>query len=381
MTATVEDGPRVLTRFELNPDTLGYIERFANLMATAGVTVPEPYRGKPGNCAAVTIQALQWGMNPFAVAAKTHFVNNQIGYEAQLIIAAVNTSGLLTGRIDWEWFGDWDHIIGRFVERESKTKKNEHGDPVRYRVPAWNIEDEEGLGVRCFATLRGESKPRVLEIFMKQARVRNSTLWADDPKQQIAYLAGKRWSRLHTSEVVFGVRTPDELEVVGGSERNMGPVDEVRHDEAPGTATRTESVKQRMRRNQREAPPTLDDVLRQIGEAQNADELGAAGELATRLRTPAEKDIARTAYSDKLQASRTVERAGRTGEPREGDTSAAGVTQAELTFAHVMDSLEKADTFELLDVAADLIRNVANDGQREELEEYYLAKRGKLDAA
>ncbi|OLL27444.1 hypothetical protein BTH42_31860 [Burkholderia sp. SRS-W-2-2016] len=371
MIETLEEEPRALKRFELTADTLGYIERFANLMATAGVTVPEPYRGKPGNCAAVTIQALQWGMNPFAVAAKTHFVNNQIGYEAQLIIAAVNTSGLLTDRLNWEWFGGWEKIVGQFAERESKTKKNEHGEPVRYRVPAWNIEDEEGLGVRCFATLKGEREPRVLTIMMKQARVRNSTLWADDPKQQIAYLSGKRWSRLHTSEVVFGVRTPDELEVVGSGVRDMGPVEEVRRESVAPESSRTDSVKQRMKKNTppRDAAPTLDDVLRLIADANSAEELTAAGEQATRLRSDREKEIARTAYADKIAAARAASQASRK------ETDAEPVA---LTFAQVMDGLEKAVAIEALDLAGDLIRNVPDEGQREELEEFYVTKRHKM---
>ncbi|WP_434110450.1 recombinase RecT [Paraburkholderia caffeinilytica] len=359
------------TRFELNADTLGYVERFAMLMSTAGITVPEPYRNNPGNCAAVTLQALTWNMNPFAVAAKTHFVNNQIGYEAQLVIAAVNTSGLLADRINWEWFGPWEKIVGQFAERESKTKKNEHGEPVRYRVPAWNIEDEDRLGVRCFATLRGERGPRVLTILMKQARVRNSTLWADDPKQQIAYLSGKRWSRLHASEVVFGVRTPDELEVIDGGVHDMGIAEEVRPD-PPRESSRTNSVKQRMSRNAppHETVPTLDEVLKRIAEARSAGELTAAGELAMKLRTGQEKEIARTAYSDRLAAARAASQAGRK------------VTDAEpiaMTFAQVMDGLEKADATGLLDVAANLIRSVPDEGQREELEEFYVTKRHRME--
>ncbi|MGF6636786.1 RecT family recombinase [Paraburkholderia sp. MM6662-R1] len=384
MIATVEEEPRTLKRFELNPDMLGYIERFSNLMATAGVTVPEPYRGKPGNCAAVTIQALQWGMNPFAVAAKTHFVNNQIGYEAQLIIAAVNTSGLLVDRINWDWFGDWEKIVGQFVERESKTKKNEHGEPVRYRVPAWNIEDEAGVGVRCFATLRGEREPRVLTILMKQARVRNSTLWADDPKQQIAYLSGKRWSRLHASEIVFGVRTPDELDVIDNGMRDMGPAEEVRRESAAHGSSRTSSVKERMKKNAttRNGAPTLDEVLKAIAEATNSGEMTAAGELATKLRTDQEKEIARTAYSDKLNA----ERAAAHAQPAQDDPADAGSKRdrggevAAMTFAQVMEALEQAETLDALDVAADLIRTVPDEGQREELEEFYLAKRHRMES-
>lgn len=35
------------------------------------------------------MQAVQWGMNPFAVAQKTHFVSGKIGYEAQLVNAVI----------------------------------------------------------------------------------------------------------------------------------------------------------------------------------------------------------------------------------------------------------------------------------------------------
>ena len=60
-------------------------------------------------------------------------------------------------------------------------------------------------------TLKGEDSPRNLELLLTQAQVRNSTLWASDPKQQLAYLAIKRWSRLYCPDVIMGVYTPDEL--------------------------------------------------------------------------------------------------------------------------------------------------------------------------
>jgi hypothetical protein len=367
MNNTIEEHPRMLTPFVLTADTLGLVERFSNLMATAGLTVPEPYRGKPGNCAAVTIQALTWGMNPFAVAAKTHFVNGQIGYEAQVVIAAINTSGLLVDRLNWEWFGPWERIIGNFVERESKTKKDDGGNAQIYRVPAWSLEDEEGIGVRCFATLRGERDPRVLTILMKQARVRNSTLWADDPKQQIAYLSGKRWGRLHTPEVLFGVRTPDELDVIDSEARDMGPVDEVPKPEA-GAKSRTDSVKASMRKG-REKVPALEEVLQAIREAANSEELAAAGELAAKLRSTEEKEVARVAYLDRLNAGRTAE--------HEAKKEAEGETVV-MTFAQVMDALEKAHTLDVLDVAADLIKTVPEESQRDELEEFYVSRRQRM---
>ncbi|WP_443201058.1 recombinase RecT [Pseudomonas sp. 39167] len=84
--------------------------------------------------------------------------------------------------------------------------------PKKYRIPNWNINDEKGLGVHVWATFVGEDSPRELTTWMTQARTRNSTLWADDPKQQIAYLALKKWARLYCPDVILSVYTRDELE-------------------------------------------------------------------------------------------------------------------------------------------------------------------------
>lgn len=205
----------------------------AEIMALGRATVPKHLQGNKGDCLAVCLQATQWRMNPFAVAQKTHIVNGVLGYEAQLVIAVINNSGAITGRIDWEWFGPWEKIVGRFKTVESKTRKDDDGNPKKFIVPDWKPEDEIGLGVIVRATLKGEPQPRELVLLLTQARTRNSTLWAEDPKQQIAYLAAKRWGRLHTPDVMLGIYTPDELQTI--EPKDMGHVEIVetkRLDEA-----------------------------------------------------------------------------------------------------------------------------------------------------
>jgi hypothetical protein len=196
----------------LNQDAMKHMMEVGKFMSGATLTLPEAYRGNPANCLAVIIQAAQWNMNPFAVAQKTHFVNGTIGYEAQLVSAVINASGAITEQFHFEWFGDWDKIIGKFVERESKTKKDDNGYFKKYKVPGWEQKDEQGLGIKVSATLKNEKKPRELTLLLTQANVRNSTLWADDPRQQLAYLAQKRWARLYAPGIILGVYTKDELE-------------------------------------------------------------------------------------------------------------------------------------------------------------------------
>ena len=212
-----------------SPERLTALMSFADKMAECRVTVPAHLAGKPGDCMAIAMQADRWGMDPFAVAQKTHLINGTLGYEAQLVNAVITAMAPTVGRLQFEWFGPWERIVGKF-----KTLTGKSGKP--YHAPAWSQSDEAGCGVRVWATLRGESEPRVLELLLQQATVRNSTLWASDPKQQLAYLATKRWARLYTPDVILGVYTPDELE-------QRAPIDvtPVRVDESASAADRLKS--------------------------------------------------------------------------------------------------------------------------------------------
>ncbi|PXX71830.1 RecT family protein [Pseudomonas sp. LAMO17WK12:I10] len=199
----------------LDGDSLDKMMRLAEVMATGRATLPKHFNGNPADCLAVVMQSMQWKMNPFAVAQKTHLVNGVLGYEAQLVNAVITTCAPVMDRLHYEWFGAWEKVIGQF------TIKN--GDKGEYRVPGWKLEDEQGLGVKVWATFRGEDEPRVLELLLAQARTRNSTLWADDPRQQLAYLATKRWSRLYCPDVILGVYSPDELEESAPTVRDVSP--------------------------------------------------------------------------------------------------------------------------------------------------------------
>ncbi|EIJ6690113.1 TPA: RecT family recombinase [Escherichia coli] len=182
-----------------SPEGMNQLVRFAELMAGSKATVPAHLAGKLSDCLAVTMQAAQWGMNPFAVAQKTHVVNGTLGYEAQLVNAVVSSSNLLSTRLNYRWDGDWSKVNGKSDKSPSLT-------------------------VTVSAVLKGEAEPRELTISMAQAGVRNSPLWEQDPRQQLAYLCVKRWARLHAPDVLLGVYTPDELqETTPRVERDITP--------------------------------------------------------------------------------------------------------------------------------------------------------------
>lgn len=187
---TQTQAPQAISAMDamLNHEVMQHVNNIAQVMATSKVTVPKHLQGSVGDCFAVVLQSMQWGMNPFAVAQKTHLVNGTLGYEAQLVNAVITTRAPVKDRLKFEWFGDFKGINGKTCKDADK-------------------------GVKVWATLKGEDEPRVLELSMAQVgNVRHSPLWEADPRQQLAYLGIKRWARLYCPDVILGVYTPDEFD-------------------------------------------------------------------------------------------------------------------------------------------------------------------------
>jgi hypothetical protein len=156
------------------------VNSIAKLMASSKITVPKHLQNNEGDCAAIALQAMQWGMNPFAVAQKTHVVNGVLGYEAQLVNAVVQSTGAIDGSFHYEYRGDG-----------------------------------AALECRVGAMLNGEKHVTWGE-WLKSSDVttKNSPLWKTNPKQQMGYLQVKNWARLYCPGAILGVYTPDEIEVM-----------------------------------------------------------------------------------------------------------------------------------------------------------------------
>jgi len=97
----------------MNAPLLAQIDAMAKRMASAKATIPKHLVGSEGDCWAVIMQSIQWRMNPFVVAQKTHLVNGTLGYEAQLVNAVVKSSGSITGAFKYEYKGEARVPCGR----------------------------------------------------------------------------------------------------------------------------------------------------------------------------------------------------------------------------------------------------------------------------
>ena len=160
---------------------------FAKMMAISGACVRPHFRDNPGACLGVTLQAMDWGMNPFQVASKTYLpasrngVEQGLAYEAQLIHAVVLKNAPLQKRLRVEISGTGDQMkatVTGFLIGED--------EPFVYVTPDWKL-----------------------------IQPKNSPLWTSDPARQLGYYAVRAWAREHVPEVLLGVYTMDDVEDAG----------------------------------------------------------------------------------------------------------------------------------------------------------------------
>lgn len=173
----------------INPENMERVQAMAKMMASSKVTVPKHLQNNEGDCLAIIIQSMNWGMNPFAVAQKTHLVNGTLGYEAQLVNAVVQASNAIHGSFHYEFRGE-----------------------------------NAGLECRVGAVLRGQSEITWGE-WLREGSVttKNSPVWKSNPRQQLAYLQVKNWARLYCPGAILGVYTPEELATIPPKEINPRP--------------------------------------------------------------------------------------------------------------------------------------------------------------
>jgi len=166
--------------FAVTPQSLSDIVEFAKFMCQSNFSVPAFLRNNGPDCAAVIMQAMKWGFDPFSVAQKSYKVKDIIAYEAQLIAAVINARSGIKGRLRYQFDGEGDNLTCTVTG---------------------SLDGED-----CSYT-----SPRVGNITTK-----NSPLWKTDPQQQLGYYSARNWARRHCPEVILGAYDRDEAEEFRG---------------------------------------------------------------------------------------------------------------------------------------------------------------------
>lgn len=162
--------------------------RIAKLMASASLLPDHLWMNKQkealpesqivGNCFLIVNQSLRWGFDPFAVAPETYSIGGKLGFQGKLIAAVVNSRAGLRGRLDYEFIGDG-----------------------------------EKRGVIVSGTFANDSEPHTVTVLLAAVRTQND-MWKRDPDQKLCYTGAIKWARRWCPEVVLGVATDDDLEMI-----------------------------------------------------------------------------------------------------------------------------------------------------------------------
>lgn len=165
----------------LAPQNMAELITFSELMSRAGPMVGKAFRGNPGACLGIIMQAMRWKMDPFAVSQKAYVTKDKageevLGYEAQLVAAVILANSPIVGRPQYAYTG-------------------------------------AGLTRRCTisAVLRGDPEPKTYTT-PEAAPIGRSPLWQTDLDQQLGYYAMRAWARKHCPDIIMGVYAIEEFD-------------------------------------------------------------------------------------------------------------------------------------------------------------------------
>jgi hypothetical protein len=174
--------------FQIVPQNFGEMLSFAQVMAKGGAMIRPHLRENPGACLGIISLAYRWGMDPFAVANKSYFVNDQTAFEAQLVAAVIINCAPIKDRPEYIYEGEGGE------RRCTAVVETKAGRIIRHQSPK-----------------------------LKDIKPQNSPLWKSDPDQQQGYYTVRAMARLHFPDVILGVYDREEIEYAESPARFAQP--------------------------------------------------------------------------------------------------------------------------------------------------------------
>jgi len=182
--------------FLKSSDAFNRIKDAARMLAYSGFTpkhlvVPNDPERSVANCFRVVANADRWGLDMFSVADQTYSIGGKLAYQGQLVIAIINRHAGLDGKLGFKFDG--------------------------------KVGTDE-LTVTVSGKFKGAAEPSTLTLSVGQAKTDNK-MWKQDPEQKLCYTGATRWARRYCPEVILGVMTFEDLEVIAANEVPELPVD------------------------------------------------------------------------------------------------------------------------------------------------------------
>lgn len=294
------------------------------------------------NCVVALNMAQRMGADPLMVMQNLYIVEGRPSWSSQFIIAAINSCGRYTPLrfqlSDPAEPRDIEYVETKWV-KGSKTEVKRKLKVANRTCIAWAIEKETGE--------RLESPEISIDMAIAEGWLtKNGSKWQTMPEVMLRYRAAAFFGKLYAPELLMGLQTAEEAaDIIDLDMPEAQPtptsVEKLRTPPAGSSAAPAGDIE-----DVDENPQSPESQAGQPGEAQTGTPAGPAGETSQ-------------------QADNGQGQAGQ----QEGQS---------LSYAKVRDSLEKATDSDVLDVAADLISQVTDEGQQAELKEFYRQRKDAL---
>jgi hypothetical protein len=156
-----------------------HAQRVANVFA-ASQLVPAHLRGKVADCVIAMNIAERLGEDPLTVMQSIYIVGGKAGWSSSYMIARINRSGLIKGRITWDVKG-----AGKDLEVTAKATLADTGEVV---------------------TATASMQMAIAEDWIKNKK------YSSMPEQMLRFRSAAMMQRLYFPEVMLGMRTAEEIE-------------------------------------------------------------------------------------------------------------------------------------------------------------------------
>jgi hypothetical protein len=164
-----------------NAETFELVQRQAKLLASSDLAPPQ-FKGNLANCVIALDMAQRLRANPLAIMQEIYIVHGKPSFSSKFVIAAINQ-------------------CGRFEPLEFELSGEGDKRSCRAHTRAINRPDREIFGPPA-------------SIAMAKAEgwyQKNGSKWQTMPELMLHYRAATFFGRLYAPELLFGMRTKEEI--------------------------------------------------------------------------------------------------------------------------------------------------------------------------
>jgi hypothetical protein len=180
------------------PETFGQWIDIAKDMCKATLMLPEHLHHNAPVMAGLLEIASRFRLSPYMLASQTYVQNERLCFQAQAFGAILYASGLLIGRLRFDFNGE--------------------GEDMTCTVSGRFRDDPDVIHTATTPTLKQLHPGHITKTKDGQrfTFVKGSPLWDRDAEQQLGYFGERRWIRRHAPDACMGMYTREELMDIDG---------------------------------------------------------------------------------------------------------------------------------------------------------------------